>query len=533
MASPAFRATVWVTHVMRSLSARILVGFVALTVTFGVFAVTIVLNLREVEAEATRILGVVPLSIAAGDLAQRQGDIKQYLGEELHNASGPGEVAEKIGSRRRARDIPLDEIIRQIGIDRPALASADLDAIAGGTPFPRTARHVLDLAIALASLDPLYDTLIGAPPVGLPSSSDPAFQAIHDALDPPRKAAYDALQQLRKAETERIPRLITEIKTNFDRLATTSRDALAKLERQILMRTIYLGVLAVVLGLVITAWVAVMLRPLRRLREGARRIAAGDYGKRISETGPTEIADLAREFNSMGRAVQEREEEKLRAARLAMVGRMAAQIAHEVRNPLSTIGLNTELLEEELHANATEARDLCRKIHNEVNRLTEVTEIYLGLRGGKPRLAAESLNAIINDLVAFVRNDLATRGVALTTELDPADPTGHVDSNQIRQCLINLVRNAADAVSAKGGGNIVLRTRTDRTRVEIAVEDDGVGIENDQLPRLFDPFFSTKKSGTGLGLALTQQIILDHGGDIRVASRVGRGTTFTLSVPAG
>jgi two-component system, NtrC family, sensor kinase len=278
--------------------------------------------------------------------------------------------------------------------------------------------------------------------------------------------------------------------------------------------------------------VALSLRPLLRLREGARRIAAGDYGKRVPETGPTEIADLARELNSLGRAVQEREAEKLRAARLAMVGKMAAQIAHEVRNPLSSIGLNTELIEDELDDSAGEARELCRKIHAEVNRLTQVTETYLGMRGGKPKLARESLNAIVDDLVGFVRKDLASRQVELTTELDPSDPAGTIDANQIRQCLINLVRNAADAVAVKGGGHVVLRTRGERDRVEIAVVDDGVGIASDDLPRLFDPSFSTKEGGNGLGLALAQQIIHDHGGEIHVASRVGRGTTFTLSVPA-
>jgi len=299
------------------------------------------------------------------------------------------------------------------------------------------------------------------------------------------------------------------------------------------LRAVYLGVVAVVLGLAITLWFAVMLRPLRRLREGARRIAAGDYGKRISETGPTEIADLAREFNSMGRAVQEREEEKLRAARLAMVGEMAAYITHEVRNPLSSISLNTELLQDELGDGQSEARELCRAIHREVNRLTEVTETYLGLRGGKPRLARESINALVDDLVGFVRNDLATRHVAVEADLDPGDPTGNIDANQIRQCLINLVRNAADAVSVKGGGKVVVRTRGQQGRVELAVEDDGIGIASELLPRLFDPFFSTKDGGSGLGLALTQQIVRDHGGEIHVASRVGRGTTFTLSVPSG
>jgi len=342
------------------------------------------------------------------------------------------------------------------------------------------------------------------------------------------------LQRLRDDEHELgIWRKAVALRNFQESRTTRTKDWLADNERTILMRAIYFGIAAVVLGILITAWVAVTLRPLQRLREGARRIAAGDYGKRILETGPTEIADLAREFNSMGRAVQEREEEKLRAARLAMVGKMAAQIAHEVRNPLSSIGLNTELLEDELGENAVEARELCRAIHNEVNRLTEVTETYLGLRGGKPKLAKESLNAIIDDLVGFVRNDLATRHVELETKLAPEDPAGYVDANQIRQCLINLVRNAADAVSIKGGGHVVLRTRGAWDHVEIEVEDDGVGIASELLPRLFDPFFSTKEGGNGLGLALTQQIIRDHGGEIQVTSRVGRGTTFTLSVPIG
>jgi signal transduction histidine kinase len=298
------------------------------------------------------------------------------------------------------------------------------------------------------------------------------------------------------------------------------------------MRAIYFGLAALVLGLGITAWFAVMLRPLRRLREGARRIAAGEYGKRIPETGPSEIADLAREFNSMGRAVQEREAEKLRAARIAIAGKMAGQVAHEVRNPLSSIGLNTELLEDDLGEDATEARELCRKIRREVDRLTHITEIYLGLRGGKPKLARESVNTIVDDLVGFVRQDLGNRSVELDADLDVDDPHAHVDGNQLRQCLINLVRNAADAVSANGGGSVVVRTRGERNRVEISVIDDGIGIASEQLPRLFEPFFSTKHGGTGLGLALTQQIVQDHGGEIRVESRVGRGTTFTLSVPS-
>ncbi len=520
---------------MRTLSARILLGFIALTITFGVFAGTIVVNLREVEDEASLILrGYVPLATASNNLVERQRDLKDYLEQGIQDAARAVEIRKSILGLRNHRDQSLSQIAKTVEGLRGLVTSDGTAALVVVRQLPKTATLVDELKRAVEAVAPLYDTVLAAPPVGMRNKSDPDFQAAYDALDAPHKLAYDALQRLRDDDHEvEILRKAGNLKDVQSSRMTRTKDWLADNTRKILMRAIYLAIGALVLSFLITAWVAVTLRPLRRLREGARRIAAGDYGKRISEVGPTEIAGLAREFNSMGRAVQEREEENLRAARLAMVGKMAAQIAHEVRNPLSSIGLNTELLEEELGDSATEARELCRAIHAEVNRLTEVTETYLGLRGGKPKLARESLNAIIEDLVGFVRNDLATRNVDLETELDPEDPIGNIDANQMRQCLINLVRNAADAVSARGGGRVILRTRGGRDRVEIAVEDNGVGIDSELLPRLFDPFFSTKEGGSGLGLALTQQIIQDHGGEIHVASRVGRGTTFTLSVPVG
>jgi two-component system NtrC family sensor kinase len=252
--------------------------------------------------------------------------------------------------------------------------------------------------------------------------------------------------------------------------------------------------------------------------------------------GPAEVADLAREFNAMGHAVEERERELVRSERLAAVGKMAAMITHEVRNPLSSIGLNTELLEEELTRldGTGEATALCRAITREVDRLTAITEEYLAFaRLPKPRLAPESLDAIAQSLATFVRDDLAGRGVTLDLELEPSLPRAMADEGQIRQSLLNLVRNAAEAVAGHGGGRVVIATRRGGSgRVEVEVRDDGPGITADALPRLFDPFFSTKDGGTGLGLALTHHIVRDHGGEIRVSSGVGQGATFVVSLPA-
>jgi len=235
----------------------------------------------------------------------------------------------------------------------------------------------------------------------------------------------------------------------------------------------------------------------------------------------------------IGRAVEERQVELVRSERLATVGKMAAMITHEVRNPLSSIALNTELLEEELPETG-EAKSLCSSIHREVDRLTAITEEYLAFaRMPKPKRAPEAVNTLVGALAAFVREDLAAKQITLAIELAPGDPIVPLDAGQIRQCLINLIRNAAEAIAEHGKGTITLRTRHTGGRVELEVQDDGAGIAPEVLPRLFDPFFSTKEGGNGLGLALTQQIVREHGGDLRVDSAVGRGTTFTVSVPVG
>jgi two-component system NtrC family sensor kinase len=204
-----------------------------------------------------------------------------------------------------------------------------------------------------------------------------------------------------------------------------------------------------------------------------------------------------------------------------------------VRNPLSSIGLNTELLEDELADLPGDAKNLCRSIHREVDRLTAITEEYLAFaRLPKPKLAYEAVNPLVGALAAFVREDLAAKQVELVIELVDGDPIALIDASQLRQCLINLVRNASEAVASKGRGKVTLRTKRAGEQVLIEVEDDGIGIAADVLPKLFDPFFSTKEGGSGLGLALTQQIVKDHGGDLTVDSTVGKGTVFRVAVPA-
>lgn len=288
------------------------------------------------------------------------------------------------------------------------------------------------------------------------------------------------------------------------------------------------------LGLLVAVFAVVFmwktLRPLHVLRARARQIAGGDYAERTGVRSRDEIGDLARELDAMADAVEEREHRLIRSERLATVGRMAAQVTHEVRNPLASIGLYAELLGDEIGA-TSEAHRLVTSISSEVDRLTEITENYLRFaRLPQPKLEHEDLAALVASVAEFARAELAQSRIALEIHL-PSDPIDvAADENQIRQALLNLIRNAREAMLDGGCLTIAVERRPDETAA-ITMTDSGGGISPDNLPKIFDPFFSTKAKGTGLGLALVQQIAAEHGGRAEVESAPGQGTTFRLLLP--
>jgi two-component system NtrC family sensor kinase len=277
------------------------------------------------------------------------------------------------------------------------------------------------------------------------------------------------------------------------------------------------------------------LRPLSLLRARARQLGGGDYSQRTGVTSNDEIGDLAREFDAMADAIQERERRLILSERLATVGRMAAHIAHEVRNPLASIGLNAELLGDEIAERGEEPRRLVTSIIGEVDRLTEITETYLRFaRLPRPNLERESIGAIVASVVDMSRGELAQAGVEVTVDVAPGLPDVAADEAQVRQALINLVRNAREAITAAAVRRIDISVREAVPgRIAVAIRDSGPGIDAANLGKIFDPFFTTKKRGTGLGLALVQQIVVDHGGQIEVASAPGTGTTFMITLPVG
>jgi signal transduction histidine kinase len=246
----------------------------------------------------------------------------------------------------------------------------------------------------------------------------------------------------------------------------------------------------------------------------------------------------AERFNAELRAalvrLEEAKERAISAERLAAAGQISARMAHEVRSPIAAISLNVEMLEEIVHGcpgpMMGDAGDLLRGIRAEVERLAGLTDEYLTFaRLPRSRPEEDSVNEMLEELVAFVRPEAEQRDVALKGEFDPAIPLFSFDRDLLRRAVLNLVKNGVEATPR--GGRVVVATRLDGGWVEIAVADTGSGIEARHARHLFEPFFTTKPHGTGLGLAIARQIAEEHGGALTWHNNSGGGARFTLRLP--
>jgi PAS domain S-box-containing protein len=222
----------------------------------------------------------------------------------------------------------------------------------------------------------------------------------------------------------------------------------------------------------------------------------------------------------------------IRSERLAAIGRMSAHVTHEVRNPLSSIGLNAEMLEDWVRRQpeSEDATQLCRAIGREIDRLTELTDEYLRFaRLPRPEVRPLDLEAFLASMAAFLGPDLRGAGIDVRVEVDPDATEAWADPDQLRQAVLNLARNAKEAMPS--GGTLTLATSPGEDgATTVHVRDEGVGIPEEARERIFDPFYSTKLTGTGLGLALTQQIVQEHGGTLMLATEVNRGTDFGITL---
>ncbi len=307
-------------------------------------------------------------------------------------------------------------------------------------------------------------------------------------------------------------------------------------------------------------------RPVKALTRGTERLTAGDLGYQIDVCSHDEIGELASSFNSMSRELQaehnqnlawtrtleERVEEKTRelkrahehalhTEKMASIGKMAAVLAHEINNPLSGILTYAKLLRkwfEHDDGGESHRRDICDSldlIASESRRCGDLVKNLLTFSRTTPmNLQATNLNQVIDRSLRLVQHQLDLAGIHVQAKLEPELPPVLCDGAQIEQVLLALVMNAIDAMQQ--GGNLWLTTTfsSEANLVRIVVRDDGSGIPAEILPRIFEPFLTTKETGrgVGLGLAISHSILERHNGSIEVQSDPGRGTTFTVTLPS-
>ena len=214
---------------------------------------------------------------------------------------------------------------------------------------------------------------------------------------------------------------------------------------------------------------------------------------------------------------------------------LAGGLAHEIRNPLSTIGMNLELLAEELESDDSQrARRMLRRIGNlqgECRNLEEILNAFLQFaRAGELHLSDGNLNTIVSDYVDFLEPQANSMEVELRLHLDSDLPVVMLDKSLMRQALVNLCRNAIEAMPE--GGSIDLLTRTRGDDVVLEIIDTGKGMDEKTRGQMFQAFFSTRSGGSGLGLPTVRRIVEAHHGRISCESEVGKGTRFTITLPA-
>ena len=297
--------------------------------------------------------------------------------------------------------------------------------------------------------------------------------------------------------------------------------------------------LALVLVLVAGIFAARNLTaPLGELARGTRRVASGELDLALPGEGPDEFGQLVGSFNQMTRELREASEKAAQAEREVAWRRMARQVAHEIRNPLTPMRLMIQQMEAAVARDPDAARQIIEDTAPVVLRQIEALQRIAGDFANFARLPKRNLVDI--DVAELIQQVTALhagaqqRGVSIESEIAPPLPTVQWDEGEVRRVLLNLLSNAVQAV--RNDGTVAVRasaaTQDGMAGVSIAVQDTGVGISPEHQARLFDPQFSTRNSGTGLGLAIVARIIQDMGGRIDVASTVGAGSTFTLWMPS-
>jgi signal transduction histidine kinase len=262
-----------------------------------------------------------------------------------------------------------------------------------------------------------------------------------------------------------------------------------------------------------------------------QRIAAGDLDQRIDVRSTDEVGRLAGSFNRMAGRLQNSYEnlEKIESTKMASLGELAACIANEVRNPLAGISSCSQVLQRRFAGNH-ETEELLGMIASDVRRLEEVVRSFIDFaRLSKPELRNTRIVDVVEQAIALIEVQVKNQKIEVQRDFRDRELSLLIDERQIRQALLNVFINALQ--SMPDGGRLGVSIQSGSDSVLIKITDTGEGVTPEQVAYVFDPFYTTKHQGTGLGLPIAQIIVEDHGGRSVVESSKGKGTTVTIELP--
>jgi signal transduction histidine kinase len=279
--------------------------------------------------------------------------------------------------------------------------------------------------------------------------------------------------------------------------------------------------------------------PIHRLAAGVKKVSAGDLSVTFPVESRDEIGELAVNFNEMVGKLRERESLEKRlyeAEHLSRVGQLASGIAHEIRNPLNYISLATDHLKNEIQiacdGSRSDLSDLLDKIKEEVRRANYMVLNFMNYgRPLKIRPSEVSYSELVNKALPVLADKLEEQRIKIITDITPDLPLMWADPELMRNCLVNFISNASQAMPDGGAITLGARLDSENSRFVLTFADEGTGIKPEELDKIFQPYFTTKEAGIGLGLAITERIIKEHGGSIEVASEPGAWTIFTVTLP--
>ncbi len=280
-------------------------------------------------------------------------------------------------------------------------------------------------------------------------------------------------------------------------------------------------------------------RPISKLSEAARRVAEGDLGVRVKDVGRNdEIGQLGAQFNEMTAELEKSrqlESQLQQAEKSAVVGRLASAIAHEIRNPLNYINLTLDHLRTKFKpedaGKSVTFEKLTAQLKEEVGRINnQITDFLNYSRPAKPNLQPLEGLQVIEDSLRIIEAQAEEQNIKISLVAHENVPRLLGDTELLRSVFNNLLINAVQAMQATGG-NLDITISPDENFVKIEIADTGAGIPEENLTKIFEPYFSTKETGTGLGLAIVKKNVDVHNGTIEAESRLGEGTKFTVMLP--